>query len=112
MGDLLKVNCISHPLLRDSSLDSPFMQGVNMASQVRFAIPERQIDNTGITFSRRVKGTNHGQIRVRQNFIDWRPSRNKFVFEVSWEAFAAFAEDNGKRKRPKTTFVRARKKLK
>ncbi len=82
-----------------------------MASDVKFAIPERKIGNTGVTFSRQCDGHKHGDIRIRQNFIDWRPSGNEFLFEVRWEAFARFAEKNGRRIRPKTTLVRARKKL-
>ena len=38
-----------------------------MANVVKFAIPERKIDNTGVTFSRSHDGYKHGDIR--QNFI-------------------------------------------
>ena len=38
-----------------------------MANVVKFAIPERKIDNTGVTFSRSHDGYKHGDIRIRQN---------------------------------------------
>jgi hypothetical protein len=64
-----------------------------------------------VTFSRSRDGYKDGDMRIRQNFIDWRPSGNQFIYQVSWGAFAHFAEENGKRIRPKTNFVRAQKKL-
>jgi hypothetical protein len=79
---------------------------------VKFAIPEREIENTGITFKREVSTGRHGELTVRQNDIDWRPKGNEFIFRVKWDDFAAFAVDNGKRLRPKATVVKARKKLK
>jgi hypothetical protein len=44
-----------------------------MATRVKFAIPEREIENTGITFKRAVDARFHGDLTIRQNHIDWRP---------------------------------------
>jgi hypothetical protein len=84
----------------------------NLATKVRFAIPERQIEQTGITFKRTTDNGLHGELTIRQNHIAWRPKGNEYVFEVSWKNFAKFAEDRGKRVLPKATVVKAKKKLK
>jgi hypothetical protein len=83
-----------------------------MATRVKFAIPEREIENSGITFKRNVDDSIYGDLTVRQNHLEWRPKGNEFVFRISWDQLAAYAEDSGKRSRPKTTVVKARKKLK
>jgi hypothetical protein len=83
-----------------------------MATRVKFAIPEREIENTGITFKRDVDKTFHGDLTIRQNHIDWRPTKNEFIYRVSWDKLAEFAEAKGRRMRPKATVVKARKKLK
>jgi len=83
-----------------------------LATKVRFAIPEREIEQTGITFKRTTDDGLHGELTVRQNDLIWRPKGNEYVFEVSWKTFAKFAEEEGKRKLPKTTSVKSRKKLK
>ena len=82
-----------------------------MATRVRFAIPEREIENTGITFSRVTDSGGFGKLTIRQNHLVWRRNGFEYVYTVSWDAFAKFAEDNGKREKPKTTAVRAKKKL-
>lgn len=82
-----------------------------MATRVKFAIPAREIQNTGVTFVRDVDGTKHGELTVRQNHLDWKPSNHEYVYRVSWDAFARFAEDANFRRKPKTTAVRSRKKL-
>ncbi len=38
-----------------------------MANSVKFSIPEREIDNIGVTFVRKRNGSKHGTITVRQN---------------------------------------------
>ena len=83
-----------------------------MATEVRFAIPEREIEQTGITFKRKTDLGIHGDITVRQNHVEWRPKGNEFIFRITWDKLAEFAENNGQRVRPKTTTVKARKKLK
>jgi hypothetical protein len=83
-----------------------------LATRVKFAIPEREIENTGITFKRAVDSKFHGDLTIRQNHIDWRPVNNEFVYRVSWDKFAEFAEDKGRRVRPKATVLKSRKKLK
>ena len=83
-----------------------------MATKVRFAIPEREIEQTGITFKRTTDDGLHGELTIRQNDLIWRPKGNEYVFEVRWKKFATFAEAKGKRKLPKTTSVKARKRLK
>jgi hypothetical protein len=83
-----------------------------LATRVRFAIPEREIENTGITFKREVNTVRHGELTIRQNDIDWRPKGNEFIYRVKWDKFAEFAVDKGKRLRPKATVVKAKKRLK
>ncbi len=83
-----------------------------MATKVRFAIPEREIEQTGITFKRIIDSGLHGELTIRQNHIVWRPKGNEYVFQVRWDKFAEYAETKGKRIRPKATTVKARKKLK
>lgn len=83
-----------------------------MATRVKFSIPEREIENTGITFKRNVGKDLHGDITIRQNYIDWRPKNNEFIYRVSWEKLAKFAETEGKYMRPKATTVKSKKKLK
>ena len=83
-----------------------------MATQVRFAIPEREIEQTGITFKRKVDTGMHGELTDRQNHIEWMPKGNEFIFQVKWEKFAEFAEGHGRRIRPKFTTVKSRKRLK
>lgn len=78
---------------------------------VQYALPKLEIANTGITFTRKVDNHMHGEITVRKNHIDWRPSGNEKVFSVTWEAFSEFAE-SFKSKHTKTTPVKAKKKLK
>ena len=62
-----------------------------MANVVKFAIPERKIDNTGITFSRSHNGYKHGDIRIRQNFIDW-PALNRLMADASQRRFDAVVD--------------------
>ena len=83
-----------------------------MATRVKFSIPEREIEHTGITFKRDVDNELHGDLTIRQNHIDWRPKGNEFIYRIAWGKLAEFMEANGKRIRPKTTAVKARKKLK
>jgi hypothetical protein len=85
---------------------------IYLATRVKFAIPEREIENTGITFKRDVDNELHGDLTIRQNHIDWRPKGNEFIYRIAWSKLAEFAEANGKRIRPKATAVKARKKLK
>lgn len=82
-----------------------------MATRVRFAIPEREIENNGITFRRDVNDVRHGTLTVRQNHLDWRPANHEYMYRITWDAFARFVEQNGARLRPKATAVRASKKL-
>ncbi len=83
-----------------------------MATRVKFTIPEREIEKTGITFKRYVDKALHGELTIRQNHIVWRPKNNEFVYRVEWDKLAEFAEKEGKRTRPKATVVKAKKKLK
>jgi hypothetical protein len=83
-----------------------------LATRVTFAIPEREIENTGITFKRRVDAAMYGEITVHQNHITWRPKNHKFVYRISWDVFADCAKKYGKHLRPKASVVRAKKKLK
>jgi hypothetical protein len=85
---------------------------IYLATRVKFAIPEREIENTGITFKRDVDNELHGDLTIRQNHIDWRPKGNEFIYRIAWSKLAEFAEANGKRIRPKATVVKATKKLK
>ena len=82
-----------------------------MATTVRFAIPEREISNNGVTFVRKTSAGRHGSITIRQNHLEWLPSGGQHLYKIKWEMFAAFAEKKGKRIRPKKTSVRARTKL-
>ena len=84
---------------------------MSMATTVRFSIPEREIENTGITFRRDVADVRHGALTVRQNHIDWKPANHEHFYRVTWDAFAKFAETRGARTRPRMTSVRARKRL-
>jgi len=83
-----------------------------MATKVRFSIPEREIEQTGITFRRTTDIGLHGELTIRQNDLIWRPRGNEYVFEVRWKKFAKFAEEQGKRTLPKSSPVKARKRLK
>jgi len=83
-----------------------------MATKVRFAIPEREIEQNGVTFKGDTDVGRHGELTVRQNHIIWRPKGNEYIFKVSWEKFGDFAEKSGKREFPKATVVKAKKKLK
>ena len=83
-----------------------------MATKVRFAIPEREIEQSGVTFKRDTDAGRHGELTIRQNHILWRPKGHEYVFRVSWEKFGDFAEESGKKILPKMSVVRSRKKLK
>jgi hypothetical protein len=83
-----------------------------MDTRLWFAVPELEVKQTGVTFTRKKGNNTHGELTVRQNHIVWRPKGNEYVFNVTWEQLAQFAEDNGKRVRPKTTPVKSKKKLK
>lgn len=82
-----------------------------MATTVRFAIPEREIGNNGVTFGRKTDAGKHGSIMVRQNHLEWLSAGDQYLYQVTWEDFAQFAEDRGRRLRPKKTAVKARTKL-
>jgi hypothetical protein len=82
-----------------------------LATRVKFAIPEREIENTGITFRRNVDNVLHGDLTIRQNHIVWRPKNNEFIYRISWDKMAEFVEEKGKRLRPKATVVKAKKRL-
>lgn len=73
-----------------------------MANSVKFAIPEREIDNVGVNFVRRHNGSKHGEMAVWQNHIGWKPASHEFYFMVTWEEFAEFAEQLGRRAKGKT----------
>jgi hypothetical protein len=83
-----------------------------MATKVRFAIPEREIEQNGVTFKRETDKGRHGELTVHQNHLIWRPKGNEYVFRISWEKLGEFAEEKGKREYPKATVVKARKRLK
>jgi hypothetical protein len=70
-----------------------------MANSVKFSIPEREIDNIGVTFIRKKNGGKHGTITVRQNHLDWTPADYTYPYRVTWEEFAAFCEDKGERRK-------------
>ncbi len=82
-----------------------------MATRVKFTLPEREIENTGITFRRILDEGLYGDLTIRQNYIDWRPTGNEFLHRISWDELARFAKSEGRRIRPKATAVRAKKKL-
>jgi hypothetical protein len=82
-----------------------------VATRVRFAIPEREIENTGVTFKRIVDGQRRGYLTVRQNHLEWKPKNGKFIYRVRWEDFATYAKKKGKHVRPKTTAVSSKKRL-
>ena len=82
-----------------------------MATKVTFAIPQREIEKSGVTFRRYVNSSKHGALTVRQNYLDWKPADAKFFFRVTWDAFAKFAKKDGKHTRPRTTAVRGTKQL-
>jgi hypothetical protein len=83
-----------------------------LATKVRFAIPEREIEQSGVTFTRDTDSGRHCQLTVHQNHIVWRPKGKQYVFKVPWEALARFAEKEKWRKFPRATVVRSRKRLK
>jgi hypothetical protein len=83
-----------------------------LATRVEFSIPAREIGNTGITFKREVDDELRGELTVSQNHITWRPKGGKFVYRLSWDKLAGFAESKGKHIRQKATPVKSRKKLK
>jgi hypothetical protein len=51
-----------------------------MANSVKFSIPEREIDNIGVTFVRKKNGSKHGTITVRQNHLEWTPADHTYPF--------------------------------
>jgi hypothetical protein len=83
-----------------------------MATKVRFAIPEREIEQSGVTFKRDTDAGRHGELTVRQNHVLWRPKKYEHVFRLTWEQLGNLAEEHGKKIRPKMSVVRAKKKLK
>ena len=83
-----------------------------MATKVRFAIPEREIEQSGVTFKRETDEGRRGELTIRQNHILWRPKGNEYIFKVSWDKFGEFAVSNGRRELPKMTAVKAKKKRK
>lgn len=83
-----------------------------MATKVRFAIPEREIEQSGVTFKRDTDAGRHGELTIHQNDLLWRPKGNEYIFRVSWVNFGRFAVESGKRELPKATAVKSKKKLK
>jgi len=83
-----------------------------MDTRLSFAVPLLEVQQTGVTFTRKKGTITHGELTIRQNHIVWRPKGNEYVFNVTWEQLAKFAEENGKRVRPKKTPVKAKTKLK
>jgi hypothetical protein len=65
-----------------------------MANSVKFSIPEREIDNIGVTFVR----NKHGTIIVRQNHLEWLPADHTYPFRITWEQFAEFSIVHGERR--------------
>jgi hypothetical protein len=88
------------------------LEDSTLATRVRFAIPEQEIGNSGISFRRELDEGLHGDLTIRQNHIDWRPKDKQFIYRVTWDKFAAFAQAEGTRQKPKATVVKARKRLK
>jgi len=83
-----------------------------MATRVSFAIPRREIEQTGITFRRKTDDGLHGELTVRQNHLVWRSRNDQYSYEVPWGEFEVFAVNKGKKIRQKTTPVKGSKKLK
>jgi hypothetical protein len=83
-----------------------------MDTRLSFAVPLLEVQQTGVTFTRKKGTITHGELTVRQNHLVWRPKGNEYVFNVTWEQLAKFAEENGKRVRPKKFPVTAKTKLK
>jgi hypothetical protein len=75
-----------------------WLRGDGMANSVKFSIPEREIDNIGVTFVRKKDGSKHGTITVRQNHLEWTPSDHTYPFRITWEQFAEFSVAHGERK--------------
>jgi hypothetical protein len=71
----------------------------SMANSVKFSIPEREIDNIGVTFVRKKNGSKYGTITVRQNHLEWTPADHTYPFRITWEQFAEFSVANGERKK-------------
>jgi hypothetical protein len=76
-----------------------WLEGDGMANSVKFSIPEREIDNIGVTFVRKKNGSKHGTITVRQNHLEWIPADHTYPYRVTWEDLAEFCESKGKRKK-------------
>ncbi len=83
-----------------------------MATRVTFSMPEREIQNTGITFKRKVNLDTHGELTIRQNHIDWRPKGYEHVYRLTWKELAEFAMSNDRRIKPRATAVKSKKNLK
>ena len=83
-----------------------------MATRVSFAIPRREIEQTGITFTRRTDSGLHGELTVRKNHLVWRSTNDQYTYEVPWGEFEVFAVKKGRKVRQKATPVKGSKKLK
>ena len=81
-----------------------------MATTLKVTVPEHEVINSGVSFTRTVGRNKHGELTIRQNHIDWKPKGNEKVFSVTWKQFADFAE-KFESKQPKTTVVKTKKRL-
>lgn len=79
-----------------------------MATKLSVSLPKTEITFSGVTVERRHNGGLHGRIRIRQNYIDWLPSRNQKVYRIKWDEFAEFAEQLNRKKTPRMRFVKAK----
>lgn len=80
-----------------------------MATKLHVSLPKTEVTFSGVTVERRHNGKLHGRIRIRQNYLDWLPSRNKkMVYRVKWEEFAEFAEERNRKKKQRMKFVKAK----
>ena len=80
-----------------------------MATKVRFAIPEREIEQSGVTFKRDTDAGRHGELTIRQNHVLWRPKNHEYVFRLTWEQLGSLAEEHGKRLKPKMSPVKVKR---
>jgi len=79
-----------------------------MATKLSVSLPKTEITFSGVTVERKHNGELHGHLRIRQNYLDWKPTGHKKLYRVKWEEFAAFAEQRNRRRKQRMKFVKSK----
>lgn len=68
-----------------------------MVHEVDFSIPTRDLGRSDVEFNVKKDGTKIGTLKVSKGSVVWFPSDTSYGYKLTWSAFDALMQENGKR---------------